>query len=195
MIRPPDVSRPYLPPATLVLGGQRSGKSLYAEGLIEPFGAGLYLATAEARDGEMAERLRRHRARRGPTWETVEEPVAIVSILRARAAAERPVLVDCVTLWLSNLFERGLDAETEVAGLVAALPRLRGPVVLVSNEIGLGVVPENALARSFVDALGLANQALARACDRVVMMAAGLPTVLKEPAAAAASGRAVKVAK
>ncbi|HCS71532.1 MAG TPA: bifunctional adenosylcobinamide kinase/adenosylcobinamide-phosphate guanylyltransferase [Rhodospirillaceae bacterium] len=170
----------FLPPVTLILGGQRSGKSRLAETLIEDAaGGGLYLATAEARDGEMTERIATHRARRGPDWETIEEPLDILGQIREHAAPGRPVLVDCVTLWLSNLMAAGRDAESEVETLARGLTGLAGPVVLVSNEVGLGVIPANALARSFADAAGLANQRLAACADRVVFTAAGLPLVLK----------------
>ncbi|MEQ9470871.1 MAG: bifunctional adenosylcobinamide kinase/adenosylcobinamide-phosphate guanylyltransferase [Roseitalea porphyridii] len=170
----------FLPPVTLILGGQRSGKSKLAENLIEDAaGGGLYLATAEARDGEMTDRIAAHRARRGPDWETIEEPLDILGQIREHASADRPVLVDCVTLWLSNLMAAGRDAAAEVETLAQGLAGLAGPVVLVSNEVGLGVIPANALARSFADAAGLANQRLAACADRVVFTAAGLPLVLK----------------
>ena len=169
-----------LPPVTLILGGQRSGKSRLAETLIEDAaGGGLYLATAEARDGEMTDRIAAHRARRGPDWETIEEPLDILGQIREHASADRPVLVDCVTLWLSNLMAAGRDPESEVETLARGLDGLGGPVVFVSNEVGLGVIPANALARSFADAAGLANQRLAARADRVVFTAAGLPLVLK----------------
>jgi adenosylcobinamide kinase/adenosylcobinamide-phosphate guanylyltransferase len=168
-----------LPPVTLVLGGARSGKSLYAEDLVAARGGGLYLATAEARDAEMADRIRRHRERRGNAWQTVEEPVDLVGILARDGSPDRPVLVECLTLWLSNLLEAGRDAGAEIEALVAALPGLAGPVVFVSNEVGLGIVPDNAPARAFMDAAGRLNQAVATAADRVVLVTAGLPTVLK----------------
>jgi adenosylcobinamide kinase/adenosylcobinamide-phosphate guanylyltransferase len=165
--------------STLVLGGARSGKSAHAERLVEAAGGGTYLATAEALDREMAERVAHHRARRGDLWRTVEEPLDLVGALQASAVAGRPVLVDCLTLWVSNLMFAERDLETETARLVAALPGLAGPVVLVSNEVGLGIVPDNALARRFRDAAGRLNQAVAAQCDRVLFIAAGLPLVLK----------------
>ena len=169
-----------LPPVTLILGGQRSGKSKLAETLIEDAaGGGLYLATAEARDGEMTDRIAIHRARRGPDWDTIEEPLDILGQIREHAAPGRPVLVDCVTLWLSNLMAAGRDPDSEVETLAQGLDGLGGPVVFVSNEVGLGVIPANALARSFADAAGRANQRLAQRADRVVFTAAGLPLVLK----------------
>lgn len=170
----------HLPPVTLVLGGARSGKSLYAEGLIEAVGAGLYLATAEARDDEMAERIRAHRERRGAKWETIEEPIDVVDVLTAEARPDRPILVDCLTLWLSNLMEMEIDPAADVRKLTSAFAALAGPVVLVSNEVGLGVIPMGELSRAFVDNAGRMNQAVARAADRVLFMAAGLPIILKD---------------
>lgn len=169
-----------LAPVTLVLGGARSGKSAHAEGLIEAAGPGLYLATAEAGDPEMAERIRRHRARRGTRWETVEEPLELAGALAARARPERPILVDCLTLWLSNLMHAGRDPAAETARFADALSALAGPVVLVSNEVGLGIVPENAMARAFRDHAGRLHQAVAARASVVVFMAAGLPLVLKD---------------
>ena len=172
---------PVLPRVTLVLGGARSGKSRYAEGLVEAAAKrGLYLATAEALDGEMQERIGRHRARRGPRWATIEEPLEIAQSIRREASADRPVLVDCLTLWLANLLEARRAVEREIEALVEALPRLDGPVVFVANEVGLGIVPENALARAFRDHAGRLNQAIAARAERVVFLAAGLPLILKD---------------
>ncbi len=167
------------PSLTLILGGARSGKSLYAERLIGERPA-VYLATAQAFDDEMVERLRLHRARRGAHWTTVEEPLELVDALRAHAAAERPILVDCLTLWLSNLMLADRDVSAACAELAAALPDLAGPVVLVANEVGLGIVPDNALARAFRDHAGQLNQQIAVVAERVVFVAAGLPLTLKE---------------
>jgi adenosylcobinamide kinase / adenosylcobinamide-phosphate guanylyltransferase len=178
-----DLSLPAvpLPRLTLVLGGARSGKSRHAETLVESAAArALYLATAEARDAEMAERVRRHRARRGARWTTIEEPLHLADRLLTEAHPDRPILVDCLTLWLSNHLLAGHDVEAEIAALDAALPRLGGPVVLVANEVGLGIVPENALARAFRDHAGRLNQRMAARASRVVFIAAGLPLVLKE---------------
>ncbi len=164
-----------------MLGGARSGKSRYAESLVEAACAcALYLATAEPLDPEMADRIRRHRARRGPRWTTLEEPFHLADRLLTEARADRPILVDCLTLWLSNHLLAGHDIEAEIAALDAALPRLGGPVVLVANEVGLGIVPENALARAFRDHAGRLNQMVAARADRVVFIAAGLPLVLRE---------------
>jgi adenosylcobinamide kinase/adenosylcobinamide-phosphate guanylyltransferase len=169
-----------LAPVTLILGGARSGKSEHAEWMIEAQGAGLYLATAEAGDEEMAERIRRHRERRGARWETVEEPLALAPALEAFARPDRPILVDCLTLWLSNLMEAGRDVAAEAARLAEMLPGLAGPVVFVSNEVGLGIVPDNAMARAFRDHAGRFHQAVAARAGMVVVMAAGLPLVVKD---------------
>ena len=172
-----------LPPVTLVLGGARSGKSRHAEALVESQpGACIYLATAEAGDREMAERIARHRERRGPRWETVEAPLELAAALSELAGPDRAVLVDCLTLWLSNLLAAGRDPTAETERLVACLEALPGPVVLVSNEVGLGVVPDNALARAFVDHAGRLHQALGEAAQSVRFLAAGQVLHLKTPA-------------
>ncbi|HEX7005854.1 MAG TPA: bifunctional adenosylcobinamide kinase/adenosylcobinamide-phosphate guanylyltransferase [Alphaproteobacteria bacterium] len=184
-----------LPRATLVLGGARSGKSAYAEQLIEGARVALgvkplYIATAEARDTEMIERIRRHRDRRGDRWDTIEEPIYLSGALVAHSGHSgtgpgRPILVDCLTLWLSNLLLAGHDIAHEREQLAATIACLDGPVVLISNEVGLGIVPDNALARAFRDEAGLLNQAIAQVCVRVVFMAAGLPMVMKHETTAA----------
>jgi adenosylcobinamide kinase/adenosylcobinamide-phosphate guanylyltransferase len=167
---------------TLVLGGARSGKSAHAEALVLSSGlAPVYLATAQALDGEMGERIRHHRDRRGPEWITVEEPLDLAEALRGHAAADRAVLVDCLTLWLTNVILAGRDANAEGQALVAALRDLAGPVVLVSNEVGLGVVPLDPLSRAFVDHAGRLHQRIAAVADRVRFVAAGLPLDLKAP--------------
>ena len=163
---------------TLVLGGARSGKSRYAESLIAvlppPWA---YVATAEAGDHEMAVRIRAHRARRGPSWRTIEAPRDLTA---AFAACERmPVLVDCLTLWLSNLMLADADVNAEVGRLEEALAATVAPVVLVANEVGSGIVPDHALGRKFRDLQGLLNQRIAARADRVVLMVAGLPLALK----------------
>ncbi len=124
-----------LPPITLVLGGARSGKSLYAESLVETRSPRIYLATAEAGDKEMAARIAEHQKRRGPGWQTVEEPLDLAGALAAHSSPGQPVLVDCLTLWLSNVMAAKLDAAAEVGALVDCLGTLPGPVVLVSNEV------------------------------------------------------------
>lgn len=164
---------------TLVLGGARSGKSAFAEGLLADRPA-LYLATGQALDGEMAERIRRHRDRRGPGWHTIEEPLDLAEALDRHAQPDRPVLVDCLTLWLSNLMHAGRDVDQAVGTLCEVLAEPAGPVVLVSNEIGLGLVPETRLGRDFRDHQGRLNQRVAAQCRRVVFVAAGLPLTLKD---------------
>jgi adenosylcobinamide kinase / adenosylcobinamide-phosphate guanylyltransferase len=164
----------------LVIGGRRSGKSRFAEHLVRQTGlAPVYLATAVAGDEEMAERIAAHRARRGEEWETVEEPLALASAIARSGAPDRVVLVDCLTLWLANLMEAELDIDAETGSLIAALEAVSGPVVLVANEVGAGVIPNNALARRYSDAHGVLNQKAAAAVGRVILMTAGLPLQLK----------------
>ena len=170
-----------LPPVTLVLGGARSGKSRHAERLVEGAAAcGTYCATAEAGDAEMAERIAVHRARRGRFWHTVETPLALAQAIAEETECERPMLIDCLTLWLSNLLLAGKRPDEEISELCGALREAAGPVVLVSNEVGMGLVPETPLGRRFRDAAGRLNQDVAALADRVVFVAAGLPLVLKE---------------
>lgn len=139
-----------------------------------------YIATAEAGDREMAERIERHRHDRPARWATVEEPTALGRALRMHAAPELCVIVDCLTLWLSNLMAESEERMArEIEELQAALPALPGRVLLVSNEVGLGIVPDNPLARRFRDEAGRLNQAMAAQCDRVTFVAAGLPMELK----------------
>ncbi|MCC6920515.1 MAG: bifunctional adenosylcobinamide kinase/adenosylcobinamide-phosphate guanylyltransferase [Alphaproteobacteria bacterium] len=163
-----------------ILGGARSGKSARAQTLAVESGAPcLYIATAEARDAEMRERIARHRADRPAGWITIEEPLALTAILTRPEAAGHCVVVDCLTLWLSNLFEHRRDIGRETEQFVAAFSDRVPPTILVSNEIGLGLVPETALGRDFRDAQGRLNQRIAAAADRVEFVAAGLPLVLK----------------
>jgi adenosylcobinamide kinase/adenosylcobinamide-phosphate guanylyltransferase len=169
-----------LPAVSLVLGGARSGKSRYAETLVESAAAhGTYIATAEPGDAEMAARIAAHRAGRDDFWRTVEAPLDLAQAIVGEAAADRPVLVDCLTLWLSNLLLAHQCIDTETRSLCAALRKAAGPVVLVANEVGLGLVPETALGRHFRDAAGRLNQEVAALAEHVVFMAAGLPLVLK----------------
>ena len=164
------------PPLTLVIGGARSGKSRFAEGLL-PAGRRSYIATAEAWDGEMKARIARHRADRGAGWETVEAPLDLAGALAA--LREGTALVDCATLWLSNHLLAGSDPGAETERLLAALDACAVPVVVVSNEVGWSIVPDNALARAFRDAQGRLNQRLAERADRVFAVMAGLPVALK----------------
>ena len=167
-----------LPPLVLVLGGARSGKSRQAEALVTSLPAPwIYIATAEAHDAEMAERIAAHRATRAPGWRTVEAPLDLAAAL-AEAGA-RPVLVDCLTLWLTNLLLAGHDIAAAQDDLLAALARREAPTVLVSNEVGLGIVPDNALARRFRDAAGRLNQRVAAIAYHALFIAAGLPIRLK----------------
>jgi adenosylcobinamide kinase/adenosylcobinamide-phosphate guanylyltransferase len=165
---------------TLVLGGARSGKSAFAEQLVGDSGlARSYLATATAGDDEMRARIAHHRIQRGDGWTTVEEPLALVDALTREATPGRAVLVDCLTLWLSNLMFAARDTEMEARRLTRFLGAAKYPVVLVSNEVGLGLVPETPLGRSFRDAQGRLNQIVAAAVPNVVFIAAGLPLWLK----------------
>lgn len=163
---------------TLVLGGARSGKSAYAERLVRALGgAPTYIATAEAWDDEMRDRIGKHQADRGPGWRLVEAPLHLPDAVRATGG---PVLVDCLTLWLSNVMLAERDVEAATADLLAALGTAP-QVVLVSNEVGMGLVPDTPLGRRFRDAQGRLNQAVAAAVPQVVFVAAGLPLVLKQP--------------
>jgi adenosylcobinamide kinase/adenosylcobinamide-phosphate guanylyltransferase len=169
-----------LPPVTLVLGGARSGKSRYAEGLVDRHpGRRTYLATAEILDDEMAARVKAHRDRRDSDWKTVEAPLNLADALKAETEQGAAVLVDCLTLWLGNLLGAARDAEQEIDGLITAVGQFGGPVVFVSNEVGLGIVPDNALARRFRDLAGILHQRLAEKADHVVFVAAGLPLKMK----------------
>jgi adenosylcobinamide kinase/adenosylcobinamide-phosphate guanylyltransferase len=175
-----------LPPVTLVLGGARSGKSTHAERLVTGslHGASpqpaIYIATAQAGDVEMATRIVAHRTRRGANWTTLEEPLKLDEALEKASAHGRPVLVDCLTLWLSNVMLGGGDVDESSDDLLRTLDGYAVPVVFVSNEVGLGIVPDNALARSFRDAQGRLNMRLAERADRVILMTAGLPLTLKD---------------
>jgi len=163
----------------LVLGGARSGKSRYAESLVAgappPW---IYIATAEAFDDEISQRIAEHKARRDRRWQTVEAPRNIVDAL-VDVPPGASILVDCVTLWLSNLLLAEVDIEQEMKRLDAALAQSRRATVLVANEVGCGIVPDNALARRFLDLQGRLNQQLAVRADRVVLMVAGLPLFVK----------------
>jgi adenosylcobinamide kinase / adenosylcobinamide-phosphate guanylyltransferase len=169
-----------LPRLTLILGGARSGKSREAERLVLASGLEpVYLATAEALDDEMASRIALHRARRGRQWRTIEEPLDLAETLERESADRRACLVDCLTLWLTNLMVGGRPVEAELDRLLAVLPRLPGALVLVSNEVGQGVVPAGTMARAFVDHAGRLHQRIAEEADAVVFMTAGLARRLK----------------
>jgi adenosylcobinamide kinase/adenosylcobinamide-phosphate guanylyltransferase len=181
---------------TLVLGGARSGKSAHAERLAAQSGKEVvYVATAGAGDAEMARRIALHRSSRPAHWSTVEEPLALAATLARWRAPHRLVLVDCLTLWLSNLlFADGTDypevgeiavpprLHAERAALLDQLEADEGDVVFVSNEVGMGIVPFGAVTRAYADEAGRLNQAIAARCDNVVFIAAGLPLVLKDAA-------------
>jgi len=163
---------------TLVLGGARSGKSRYAESVVTALPAPwIYVATAEARDAEMAERIAAHQARRGAGWRTLETPRDVVGALTAHGTT--PLLVDCLTLWLANAVLASADVDAEIERLEAALTQAAAPIVLVANEVGFGIVPDNALGRRFRDLQGLLNQRIAARADRVVLVVAGLPLTIK----------------
>jgi len=178
---------------TLILGGARSGKSSYAEKLASESGKEVvYIATASDSDSEMAERIRHHRASRPAEWITVEEPLALGNQLLRWSAPERVILVDCLTLWLGNLLFSSSEEFPEVGTialpalfheqqdmLASALTRCSSDVILVSNEVGMGIMPVGAISRCFMDEQGRLNQAMAALCDRAVLVAAGLPLVLK----------------
>lgn len=167
------------PRLTLVLGGSRSGKSAFAEGLVTAqAGPWLYIATAETRDDEMRQRVAAHRARRGDDWRTIEAPQALAAAIDA-APADRPLLVDCLTLWLSNRLLAGENMRADREALLAALARRSAPTVVVSSEVGLSIVPDNSLARAFRDAAGELHQAAAKAAARVYLVVAGYPLAVK----------------
>jgi adenosylcobinamide kinase/adenosylcobinamide-phosphate guanylyltransferase len=167
-----------LPMIHLVIGGARSGKSGFAERQALASGMAVtYVATGEVRDAEMAERIAHHRSRRPAGWTTVEEPLRLAEALARVAAPDRCLLVDCLTLWLTNAMLG--EQEGEIGKLLTALPGLPGDIILVSNEVGWGIVPENALARRFRDEQGRLNQRVAAIADEVTLVAAGLPLALK----------------
>jgi adenosylcobinamide kinase/adenosylcobinamide-phosphate guanylyltransferase len=167
----------------LILGGVRSGKSSYALNSANRLGGKkLFVATAEARDQEMKNRIAEHRTRRGPDWETVEEPIHIAQLLEQKAKNYEVILIDCLTLWLSNLILKYEEKKMTqlLDDFTMVLSQIKGcHVVLVSNEVGMGIVPENKLARAFRDWAGLMNQRVARIADEVILMVAGIPTKIK----------------
>jgi adenosylcobinamide kinase/adenosylcobinamide-phosphate guanylyltransferase len=164
----------------LVLGGARSGKSRYAQKLAEAGSARLvFVATGQAFDAEMTDRIRRHQADRDNRWTTLEAPIDLADAIREGDGDNTVLLVDCLTLWASNLLLGEEDAEAHLAALLAAIGVARARVLLVANEVGLGIVPDNALARQFRDLAGTINQRVAAAVDRVHMTVAGIPIVVK----------------
>ncbi|MDF2996609.1 MAG: Adenosylcobinamide-phosphate guanylyltransferase [Xanthobacteraceae bacterium] len=164
---------------TFVLGGARSGKSRHAEALVEALPSPwTYIATAEAYDDEMAERIALHRSRRGAGWGTIDAPHHLAAALMT-VPPERVALIDCLTLWLSNRMLADANIEMESAVVEAAMLAREAPLFVVSNEVGLGIVPDNALARRFRDAQGRLNQRIAAFADEVVLMVAGLPLKVK----------------
>lgn len=165
-----------------VIGGARSGKSRYAQTRTEALPGRLaYIATAQAFDGEMTDRIARHQADRGPRWQTFEAPIDLPGTIRRAAGTSHAILVDCLTLWLSNLILGEHDLSSATAALLSEVQTCPVPIALVTNEVGLGIVPENALARRFRDEAGELNQRMAACCDEAVLVTAGLPLQLKNP--------------
>ncbi len=166
--------------STLILGGTRSGKSSFAQRLTEENGGDLiYLATAEAFDAEMTDRITRHREDRGPNWQTVEENIDITNVILEKSSPGTTILVDCLTIWLSNLMLAEVDIESELNKLMGILKDVQGPVIFVSNEVGSGVVPQSPLGRRFRDEAGWMNQRVAANVEEVALITAGLPIWLK----------------
>lgn len=164
----------------LVLGGARSGKSTFAEKLVTTSGLDMhYVATGRAWDGEMQARIAEHRDRRGPEWQTHEEPLELADCLKTIDASDRVVLIDCLTLWVTNLMMEDRDVGAEFRGLAEWLPQARARLVFVSNEVGLGIVPENRMARDFRDHAGRLHQLIAEKSAEVYFIAAGLPLKMK----------------
>ena len=163
----------------LILGGARSGKTRRGLAIASAYAPRTYIATAEARDDEMRERIARHRVERDAVWQTVEAPIDLCGALCKADRPDSVIMIDCLTLWLSNLMEKNAALEDETAKLVETLPSISAAVVVVSNEVGLGIVPEHALARAFRDAQGRLNQIVAAAADHVELMVAGLPLIVK----------------
>ncbi len=162
-----------------MLGGQRSGKSVFAENSVGKVGGGFYIATSETLDEEMAARIATHQARRGDQWQTLEEPILLMDALLSLKGRGKPALVDCLTLWLSNLMALDKNIDAEIDGLCGLAKSLDFPVVFVSNEVGQGIIPDNALARRFVDCAGKMNQKIAAASEHVVFVTAGIAQKIK----------------
>ncbi|MEP2102016.1 MAG: bifunctional adenosylcobinamide kinase/adenosylcobinamide-phosphate guanylyltransferase [Parasphingorhabdus sp.] len=169
---------------TLILGGTRSGKSSFAQKMAEESGRQLiYIATAEAFDEEMTDRIARHQQDRGPVWQTVEEPLDLAAAITAHSSQQTTVLVDCLTIWLSNIMLADQDITAALDALGQALSNASGPVILVSNEVGSGIVPETPLGRQFRDEAGWMNQRMAAVAGDVALITAGLPLWLKQDGA------------
>jgi adenosylcobinamide kinase/adenosylcobinamide-phosphate guanylyltransferase len=169
-----------IPPSTLILGGARSGKSRFAESLVVASGLERhYLATGRAWDDEMRTRIAQHRADRGPSWTTHEEPLDLVACISAIDGEGRVILVDCLTLWVTNLMMEERDMAVEFTALCDFLPKARARLVIVSNEVGLGIVPDNPMARAFRDHAGRLHQMIAAVAAEVYFVAAGLPLKMK----------------
>lgn len=166
----------------LVLGGARSGKSSYAQGRCEALPGRLaYIATAQALDAEMTDRIARHQDERGERWHTVEAAIDLPAAIGQAATQADAIMVDCLTLWLTNLMLAGHDIAAAGDALVRAVADCPRPLVLVANEVGLGIVPDNALARRFRDEAGWLNRRMAQVCGEVIFVAAGLPLTMKAP--------------
>ncbi len=163
----------------LILGGARSGKTRRGLGIAGASAPCIYIATAEPRDDEMRQRIDLHRAERGASWTTIEAPLDLSAALAAADKTAKGILVDCLTLWLSNLFEAGKSVDDETRRLIEVVSGMTATTVFISNEVGLGIVPDNALARAFRDAQGRLNQSMAAAVTHVELMVAGLPLKLK----------------
>ena len=167
---------------TLITGGARSGKSAHALMLAERWDGGkIFIATAEARDPEMKARIEKHRTERGREWITVEEPLAVAKAVTAHGSAGNFIVIDCLTLWTSNLLEQADDAAfaRKADELAAAVAAVAASVIVVTNEVGLGIVPADPVSRAYRDRLGLVNARLAAVCGRVILMVAGLPLMIK----------------
>lgn len=168
-----------------VIGGARSGKSRYAQARIEALpGALAFIATAEPGDAEMAERITRHQADRGPRWTAFDAPLDLPQAIHRAQGSAGAILVDCLTLWLSNLMLRELDVEQATSALCSAVQQCRVPIALVANEVGMGIVPMNELARRYRDQAGWLSQRIAEVAGEVVLVTAGLPLTLKRDDAA-----------
>lgn len=168
---------------TLILGGARSGKSRFAEELVlKSQLKAVYIATATANDPEMSARIKKHQQRRGLQWQNIEEPIKLTKTLQQTVNKKNYVLVDCLTLWLTNLLLNNKQIEPQLDDLCEVITTLDGDVIFVSNEVGLGIVPMGKLSRQFCDVAGQLHQQLAKCCDQVIFMVAGIPQIIKDQA-------------